>query len=81
MRQQLDNLYVMLRSFSRVAVAGFLLMGGLYYFGLIGDVLLILATAVLVGSVLAGCAAPLFHTREVARTGTPIAGVPAAFSF
>jgi hypothetical protein len=45
MRQQLDNLYVMLRSFSRVAVVGFLLMAGLYYFGLIGDVLLILATA------------------------------------
>jgi hypothetical protein len=53
MRQQLDNLYVMLRSFSRVAVVGFLLMAGLYYFGLIGDVLLILATVVLVGSVLA----------------------------
>jgi hypothetical protein len=66
MRQQLDNLYVMLRSFSRVAVAGFLLMGGLYYFGLIGDVLLILATAVLVGSVLASWLVALlrFFTRE-----------------
>ena len=66
MRQQLDNLYVMLRSFSRVAVVGFLLMGGLYYFGLIGDVLLILATVVLVGSVLASWLVALLRsfTRE-----------------
>jgi hypothetical protein len=66
MRQHLDNLYVMLRSFSRVAVVGFLLMGGLYYFGLIGDVLLILATVVLVSSVLASWLVALlrFFTRE-----------------
>jgi hypothetical protein len=53
MRQQLDNLYARLRSFSRVALVGLLLMAGLYYLGVLGDVFVVLSTAILVSSVLA----------------------------
>jgi len=53
MRQQLDNLYARIRSFSRVALVGLLLMAALFYFGVLGDVFVVLATAILVGSVLA----------------------------
>ena len=66
MRQRLDNLYVRIRSFSRVALVGFLVMGTLYFFGLIGDVLVVFATLILVGSVLASWLVALLRlfTRE-----------------
>jgi hypothetical protein len=53
MRQQLDNLYARLRSFSRVALVGLLLMAGLYYLGVVGNLLVVFSTIILVGSVLA----------------------------
>ena len=53
MRQQLDNLYARLRSFSRVALVGLLLMAGLYYLGVLGQVFVLISTVILVTSVLA----------------------------
>ena len=66
MRQQLDNLYARIRSFSRVALVGLMLMGALYYFGLLGDIFVILSTMILVGSVLASWLVALLRalTRE-----------------
>jgi hypothetical protein len=66
MRQQLDNLYARIRSFSRVALVGLLLMAALYYFGLLGDIFVILSTIVLVTSVLASWLVALLRllTRE-----------------
>jgi hypothetical protein len=66
MRQQLDNLYARLRSFSRVALVGLLLMAALYYLGVIGNVLVVFAVVILVGSVLASWLVALLRgfTRE-----------------
>jgi hypothetical protein len=66
MRQQLDNLYARLRSFSRVALVGLLLMAALFYLGVLGDVFVILSTAILVSSVLASWLVALLRllTRE-----------------
>ena len=66
MRQQLDNLYARLRSFSRVALVGLLLMAGLYYLGVLGQVFVLISTVILVSSVLASWLVALLRlfTRE-----------------
>lgn len=66
MRQQLDNLYASIRSFSRVALVGLLLTAALFYFGVLGDIFVILATIILVTSVLASWMVALLRalTRE-----------------